>query len=67
MFCVCLYDFIEIFLLRFSFLSSLGEQKLTKADGERGAKSPHMNLARLGRKQSTATEDFDAHISYLSS
>jgi hypothetical protein len=45
MFCVCLHDFLEIILLRFSFLSSLGEQKLTKADGERGGKSPSMNFA----------------------
>jgi len=44
-FCVCLQDFIEICLLRFSFLSSLCEQSLTKADGERGGKSPHTNFA----------------------
>ena len=83
-FCVCVQDLIETFLLRFSILSSLGEQKLTKADGERDGKSPRMNfattkvftttyrdadksLARPGRKQSTATEDFEFHISYLSS
>jgi hypothetical protein len=45
MFCVCLHDFIEIFLLRFSFSSYLGEQKLTKAGGERGDKTPRMNFA----------------------
>jgi len=45
MFRVCLQGFMEIFLLPFSFLSSLGEQKLTKAGGERGGKSPRMNFA----------------------
>jgi hypothetical protein len=28
-------------------------------------KEANMSLARPGRKQATATEDFDVHISYL--
>ena len=28
-------------------------------------RGPDKSLARLGRKQATATEDFDFHISYL--
>jgi len=37
--------------------SSLGENNLYRGAGK--------SLARPGRKQATATEDFDVHISYL--
>jgi hypothetical protein len=39
-----------------------GTAKWTVNRSYRGADKP---LARPGRKQATATEDFDVHISYL--
>jgi hypothetical protein len=83
-FCVCLTRLYRNVSTSIFYFIIPWRTKLTKADGERGVKSPRMNfattkgfttthrgagksLARSGRKQSTATEDFEFRISYLSS
>jgi len=43
----------------------MGERKYTRGVETKYDRGSDKSLARPGRKQATATEDFDVHISYL--